>query len=808
MRSVWILALTLSCYFKVNAQLVYFHGQISDEQGKPLSFVSIWTSTVNKGALTNEQGLYGINLKRGIYSFSFRSPGYEPVFKTIQVEGIQVNNDLRLYRPTETNGISKNADSIIWQVIKRRNSRQFPKPDYDGHLYRKALQRLNDLPKIHVKKDLAHELQINPVRKGIINFSEYISEFYSRSKDYLKEEVIALKKVNNSKDFFNFNGSPDLHVDFYQNILNFNGFNQHTFVSPIGDQAFTFYRYRLTRQFTDESRIIYEISVLPKRRDEHLFSGTIYIVDKEWRLYGIDLYLLKNAHLDFINTVHISQQFVPLNNNDWESHAMQFNFSGKFWKVKYSGLFLQVYQDINVDTTTRTGPYHEVFHITKEDYMKDQQFWEQNRPVELTSEEDHFYKVTDQAQKAKTKKELTDSLQNKNNNFRLLPYILKGYTLHNYNLNSSFSFQSPRSMVFYNTVEGWGIDLKVKYLKVIDSIHNLTLIPEARYGFSDKVLNANIFANYVYNPFRQASVYARVGSDFLDLNNTGTVSLFLNSLSTLFLGSNYLKLYQSRFVMAGTYGEVANGVLLNGLVEYADRRSLFNTTLHTFNKDSTFLTSNNPLNPYGNTPLFPHYRALILKGSATFTFDQEYEITPTGKYILPNRFPRVRVNYRVGIPALGSDVNYKFVSADFFQDRLNIGIYGYASYFLSAGTFLNAKKLYYPDYMQFRGGESFFFNSTLGSFHFLNYYTYSTDKAYFEVHLEQNFAGFFLSHVPLINKLNLQEIIGGSYLTQGILPSYTEAYIGIKRTVVRIDYGFAFGRYSNRFQGFRLVYNL
>src|SRR5258708_10406421 len=257
MRLVWILALTLLFYLKVNGQLVYFHGKISDEQGKPLSFVSIWISTANKGVLTNEQGLYGINLKPGTYSFSFRSPGYEPVFKTIQVDSVQVDNDLQLYRPTETNGVSINADSIICQVIKKRNNHQFQKPDYDGHLYRKALQRLIDLPKIHLKKDLAHELQINPVRKGIINFSEYISEFYSRSKDYLKEEVIALKKVNNSKDFFNFNGSPDLHVDFYQNILNFNGFNQHTFVSPIGDRALSFYSYQLAGQFTDENRIIY-----------------------------------------------------------------------------------------------------------------------------------------------------------------------------------------------------------------------------------------------------------------------------------------------------------------------------------------------------------------------------------------------------------------------------------------------------------------------------------------------------------------------------------------------------------------------
>ena len=137
-----------------------------------------------------------------------------------------------------------------------------------------------------------------------------------------------------------------------------------------------------------------------------------------------------------------------------------------------------------------------------------------------------------------------------------------------------------------------------------------------------------------------------------------------------------------------------------------------------------------------------------------------------------------------------------------------MGIYGYTDYFLSAGTFPNTKNLYYPDYYQFAGGQSFFFNASLGSFHFLNYYTYSTYKSYFEAHAEHNFAGLFLSHVPLLSKLNLQEIIGGSFLTQGTLPDYKEAYIGLKRTVIRLDYGLAFGRYSNRIQGFRLSYNL
>jgi hypothetical protein len=426
----------------------------------------------------------------------------------------------------------------------------------------------------------------------------------------------------------------------------------------------------------------------------------------------------------------------------------------------------------------------------------------------LLPREEDFYAISELTERHKVDKTLTDSVQNTHAKFRGIDYFFNGYTLHDYRHNAIWTFPSPQYMWFYNTVEGFGINLYVRYKKIYSNTqHSLTITPDVRYGFNDKVLNANVFSDYVYNPFHQGSVYGRIGSDFLDLNERGTINPFINSLSTLFLGNNYIKLYQSKFIMGGTQGEVANGVLLNGQLEYAERFPLYNTTLHTFNSDSIKLTSNNPLDPNGNNALFPPHRALIFRGSATFTFDQEYKITPSGKFIIPNPYPRVRFNYREGIPALGSDVNYSNVSVDVFQDRVDMGLWGYTAYYLSSGLFLNTKSLYYPDYFQFLGGESFFFSASLGTFHFLNYYTYSTDKPYFEAHLEHNFTGSLFSHIPLLSELHLQEIIGGSFLAQGTLPDYKEVYFGVKRTVFRLDYGLVFGRYSATIQGFRFFYS-
>lgn len=807
MRALWFFVAFFFTLINADAQTINVGGKIADADGNVIEFASVWVEEIQTGTVANVQGMYHLTLAPGLYTIAYRAPGFKPEFKKIKIKNSAVISSVKLKKTEIFAFKNSDADSIVRTVVNHRNLSASAKPVYAGTMYRKAIQRLIRIPKIPLKNALAHELHISATRVGIINLSESIATFRTRPENYYTEEVVAAKKASNSINVFNFERSPDLQVDLNQDMLHFNGFDEHGFVSPIAANAFKFYKFQLLSTFLDGGRKIDEIKVSPKNEDEHVFSGYIYIAEQDSSLYGVSLKLTKQARLNFIDSVHIYQQFVPLKNHKWESQGMRFGFWGKFWHLQYSGSFLQVFEEIHADTCRNDHPPHEVFKSTGDSYKQEDGYWHKNRPVLLSPDEERFYLLTSLVATQINNRHIDDSLKNKNNSFHVLPFLLRGITLHNYNKNTSWTFQTPYNAVFFNTIEGWGLDLKVRYNKQYDSVHSLSIVPEVRYGFADKVWNYNVFVNYGFNPFSQSSVYAKAGSDFLDLNNSGTISLFLNSISTLFLGNNYLKLYQSRFLLAGTTGEVANGVLLNGEMKFSENRSLFNTTLNSYNKDSTFLTSNNPLDPNADIPLFPHYRSFTLKGSATFTFDQEYMITPSGKFILANPYPRIRVNYRTGLPIPGSDVNYNFGSVEVFQDRVNMGIYGHTAYFISAGAFLSARKLYYPDYMQFSGGQSFFFNASSGSFHFLNYYTYSTNKAYFEAHIEHDFAGYFTSHVPLLKRFNIEEIIGASYLSQGTLPDYKEVYFGLKRTIVRLDYGFAFGRYSNKIQGFRLVYS-
>ena len=794
------------CFCCASAQQAAISGTVTDGQGIPLRNVSVWVTETNSGTASNGLGYFSLNLKPGACHFVFRLAGYLPLKQTVVVSGDGQVLKVILTRTDNLTAQPAPADSIMRQAIARHKFNKHESAHYSGMLYTKTIQYITDIPMVFVHKKVADRLQMNTYGTGIISLDEWLSDFKVMKPGQVFEKVGAARATSN-RDVFNLNGITGLNVDFYQENLLFASLCDHYFVSPLSSIALTYYRFTLMGRFKDGGQTIDEIWVEPAHRDEFLFKGSIDVVEGSWKLYAVNLLLGRTARIDLIDTIKIAQQFVPVGDSTWLPQTTVINFSGKMPTLGYGGKWMQVYTQLNRDTLSADTFKGEVYYSQKGNYQVPDSAWNKIRPVQLLPDEAGFYAGSESSASGRRPKTHTDSIQNTNNRFRLLPYLVDGYNLHNYAKNSSWGFQSPRSLYFYNTVEGWGIDLRPRYTKIYDNKHSLVIIPEVRYGFSDKVLNTNVFSRYVYNPFKQASIYARVGSDFLDLNNTGTISPFINSLSTLLLGDNLIKLYQSKFIMAGTDGEVANGILLNGAFEYAERTSLFNTTDHTFNKDSTLLTSNNPLDPNGNTQLFPNYRALVLKTSATFTFDQEYKITPAGKFIIPNPYPRVRINYRVGVPILGSDVNYSFLSVDVFQDRVPMGIWGYTAYFISTGRFLTARSLYYPDYKQFSGGQSFFFNAGLGSFHFLNFYTYSTDKPYFEAHVEHNFSGIVLSHVPLICRLNLQEIVGGSFLSQGTLPDYEEVYIGVKERFVRLDYGMAFGMYTTRVQGFRLIYN-
>jgi hypothetical protein len=80
------------------------------------------------------------------------------------------------------------------------------------------------------------------------------------------------------------------------------------------------------------------------------------------------------------------------------------------------------------------------------------------------------------------------------------------------------------------------------------------------------------------------------------------------------------------------------------------------------------------------------------------------------------------------------------------------------------------------------------------SFGLLNYYKFSTNDKYAEVHLEHNFKGRLLRNIPLLNTLNFHVVANAKGLFTGGRKPYSEFSLGLdnigigKWRFLRIDY--------------------
>jgi hypothetical protein len=810
--------------FKASAQQFVLSGRITDQKNNPVAFVSVYIKNSTYGTTTNENGSYQFKLTRGNYDIVYRYVGYQEQIEKVTItdhdeqRDVQLQDEVFKLREVLVKGNRDTAAmNIMHNVIAKREFYLNEVKSYSCVAYIKGMQRLTKAPKSLLREGVSKKLDLDTNGRGIINQSEMLSNFSFQLPHKFKEVTIS-SRLAGIEPSFGYSKASDLQTDFYENIFTIKGLSSHGFVSPAAENAFSYYRYRLAGTTTENNRVIDKIELIPLHEHDPAFKGYIYILEADWRIYSVDLYLTKKDNdLNLVDTMAISQQYVPIKDNIWKPASVHYNYKGNVFGFYFEGYYIGIYNNYKFDIAAQPGYFNgEVLKIDTSANIKPESYWVANRPVPLTPQESLYYHKKDSSDVIKQTRPYLDSLQHVKNNLVVIPYTVFGYTATSRDNKDSLYVYPFLQTVFYNTVEGYGINLKVRYSKTLPDFRSISLTPAIRYGFADNQFNANFHIKYNYDPFNAGNYFLDFGTDVLDLNNVGTRSNYFNTLSTLLSNNNYVKYYHAQFAGFGYQREIVNGVLWTTDLSYANRTQMYNISYnHIFVSKTRQYTSNNPLAP-GGTPaddrslLFPQNQALTFKTSFKITFDQQYITRPTGKIYLPSAYPTVTLNYRAGIPnVLGSDVNYNFTSLGISQDRMQLGLLGYSSFQLTAGTFFGSNKLYFMDYYHFLGNQGTTFDPTyVGSFHFLPFYTFSSNSKFFEAHYQHNFSGTLLNKVSFLRKFKLEEIVGANYLTEHNNPNYTEFYAGLQRLIFRIDYGVSYAGNKKYLQGIRIFYGI
>ncbi len=784
------LLLSLCCCIGLaaNAQIA---GKISDEKGEPLPFASIYVKGTSTGTTSNVNGDYRLELKPGEYELVFQYVGYKQKIEAVRVgnKAIQLNAVLQ-EQTVELGEIVVKADAedpayaVIRKAMEKRKYYRDQVEKYACDVYIKGNIKFLDAPEKFMGRDLGNlggTLDTN--RQGIVYLSESQSVLYYQQPNQLKE-VMTSSKVSGNDNGFGFNSARDMDFNLYDNFSDFS----RQIVSPIASTAMQFYRYRLVGTFFDEeSRLINKIELIPKRSEDPVYRGYIYIVENLWNIQSADLLLVQGAiKQPGLDSLYLKQVYVPVQAPDtWRLFSQNISFTAGLFGFKLGGSFTGIYSNYDLSPAFEPNFFNnEIFKVNEGANERTQEYWDTLRPIPLTVEEEVDYVKKDSLQEIRRSKPYLDSIDRKNNKFSVADLFF-GYNNSNSYERRYFNINSPVTTIQFNTVQGWNADINATYRKNYDEwgTHWWRLSTAVSYGFADKRLRATAGFTYLFDQVHRTLLTVEGGSDVAQFNPANPISKTTNSIYSLWGKENYLKIYDKAFGKITFQRELFNGVFLSTNVEYAQRSPLVNRTDFTWRRkdDEKAYTSNNPLDPNDDTPAFEQSEALTLNVALRLRYKQKYTSYPKRKFIYGSKLPDLWIQYRKGINVAGSDVDYDLLLARLSEDYVSIGTLGYFEFNAEAGKFLNSRKMQFMDFRHFIGNQTILGNPDryLNSFLLLPYYDYSTASSYAQVHFQHHFQSYIFDKIPLLRKLGWSEVFKAAFLYTEEQKDYFELGFGI-----------------------------
>ena len=840
-------------------------GILKADDGSALPFASIYVKQTASGAATDLNGYYEITLPAGHYELVYKFLGYESVTRVIEVADsfVEVNVTMKqesVVLATVTVKASKEdpAYTIMRKAIAKAKYHTQQIDSYIAHAYIKGKGKIKDYPWL-AKKMLEKE----GITKDRLFISESVSEIKYTRPNKFEEKVIAIYTQGKNKDTSpnNYFFGSFYHPEIAETVspLSPKSFSYYKFeylgtfkdgnydVSKIkviprskGDNVF-----EGTISIVENWWSIHSLDLTATKLGIHFQLKQIYnpIEDKAWlpvsqeavvggKIFGFDFegsyhatmggYKIKlnpalpvemeviDAKLDKEEAKKIKQQFSQKN-----QQLKQRLESGKEITNKELKQLVKAYEKEEQKQQKEPDVISESkFSVDSTAYKKDSTFWVDIRPAPLDKEEIRGYKKSDSISEVQRKRDEGDTLKSKKKHKGFSPFdVLTGNT---YTLNKTSSFEIHTPFGGYNTVEGVNAFYRLSYYKrwvKRDTVNKdkkpetrrLEISPFFRYAFARDKLTGFLRIDY---RTRTSNLRINGGRYIQQFNSNEPIHPFINTITTLFDGQNWMKIYERDFVEATFRQTFSSKYSFTSGLALARRYELFNNNDYSFNnKSKERFTANAPVNSELPSTSFADNTAFTGRIGIEVRPWQKFRIRNGVKYRADRSSPVLSVDYRKGFSGvLGSDVDYDLMEAG-IRDVIRFGIRGTLDLNLKAGKFFNAKSMYFMDYKHFMGNQTpFITTDPAGSFRLLDYYKYSTRDQYFSVNAHYHFRKFLVSRFAKARLLGVTENFFVNYLATPSSGNYTELGYGINGILrlFRLEFTTSFQNGNYIGNGFRL----
>lgn len=736
----------LSFSSEAYTQVTKLMGRIVDiETKEPIPFANVYFKGTSIGTISDFNGDYSMEVSNVGDSLTVSCIGYNPQsvvviryrFQTLNFELTQ--NSFSLEEVVIIPGENP-AEVILKQVIEakdRNNNKNFDYYQYE--VYNKIQFDANNLTeKFRTRKILQpFKFIFNYVDTSTVNgkaylpifLTETLSDVYYRKSPKAKKEVIKASKVSG----FENESFSQLLGDIYQNV---NIYNNHiqifekNFVSPIANFGLGYYKYYLVDSAYLDDKWCYQIMFKPKRKQELTFTGNIWINDTTFAVKKVDIRIVDDANINFINALDIRQEYDLIDDKYWmvtkDYMIVDFNVIENAKRtLGFYGHRSTSYRNFIFNTQASKEIYSSpVNAVLAENAMSNsERFWETARHDTLTMKEKAIYTMIDSIKNVPI--------------FRTYVDII--YTITNgYYIKGPLEIGPFYKMLSFNDREGTRIRIGGRTSNKFST--KWMFMGHIAYGFKDEKYKYGLgfLKMNSKNPRRAYGLNFKYDIEQLgQSDNAFSEDNFFNSflnrsvINKLSFVREYRGFYQHEW-----FSGFSNSIRFT-------QREVFPIEGESFT-----------IHEDGNELQIPSIITSELSLSLRFAFNEKFLMGEFERISIGTNYPIFEATYSHAFPNLINS-NYQY---DKLQLRVrqwfNVGSIGWSRYIVEAGRVWG--KLPYPLLKIHEGNETFMFDAF--SFNLMNYYEFVSDQ-YVSLFYTHHFDGLFLNRLPLMRKLKWREVI-------------------------------------------------
>jgi hypothetical protein len=322
----------------------------------------------------------------------------------------------------------------------------------------------------------------------------------------------------------------------------------------------------------------------------------------------------------------------------------------------------------------------------------------------------------------------------------------------------SFSFNSVDGFV-----AGTGFTLSVKS----GEAGRFTLVPSARYAFSRDRLMWNVTANLLYDPKHAGNLFLRAGSQSEEYSRSG-VNPLINTFASLYFRDNMMRLYSSRYIIAGHRSDLANGLNLSVSGIYEERDPLENNSDFSFFRrerpwhdnlpDNVWVTGG--IEGYDPETSFSHSH-LSATALLTWTPRQRYRISNGAKIIAGSDWPTFAVTWKHGYNFNDTVTsNYDMLMGEVSRTA-RFGALNEFRWRIRVGGFINSGNVRLQDMHYFNTQSSpVLLNNYEDAFYLAPVYSMAARTRFAEAHARYTTPTLLLKRLPVLSRTLMRENIG------------------------------------------------